>query len=366
MYIESLKLFNFRNFNYLNIDFSKSVNFIVGKNGQGKTNLIESLYLLSTSKSFRKGKNKNLIRNEEKEGSIFGKIISDVSNFELGIVFRGNKKEAYYNQNKVKNYLDFIGKIICLSFTPDDLRLVKGEPALRRGFLDHLLVSINPSIFKHLVEYNRAIKSKNILLKNDLDLKYELIEPWNRIIAEKTVLIEKERIKLLKNIQIEANKQHEKFSKTDGNIELTLNGSFINEGILEVDSIDSILREGFEREKRRGYSVFGLHKDDIIINLGEKEAKFFSSQGQTRSLVLSLKLASISIIEKERSIRPIILLDDVNSELDQTRTDNFFEMLDLEKGQVFVTGTDIALSKLLKGSKRVLKISEGTLESTDS
>lgn len=354
MYLESIKLYNFRNLVNTDLIFSAGLNFLVGNNGQGKTNLIEAINFLSTTKSFRTSKNSELISWQEKSFSIFGKVQRKVSDYELGISIEGKNKSQYLNSNKIASTKDYLGKLVCVCFTPTDLALVKGAPLLRRKFIDRHIVDLEPNLIESYMNFQRALKNKNILLKTNQANKAN-IDPWNQIIAQNSSIIVRARRDFVQALNRRIKQIHQKFSPNEEEINLELESDFLVENqILDANSIYQILTKNFDQEIKYKTSFGGSQKDDLAISIRSVDARAFASQGQTRSIVLSLKLAVIELIQEKYEDSPIILLDDVDSELDAERANRFFELVLSQKRQVIISGTK--LSSFLENSKQEIKI----------
>lgn len=359
MYIERLKLFHFRNLTDQVIDFPKGVTLILGDNGQGKTNLVEAISLLATTKSFRTSNQRELIRWGETEGSVFADINTSLGIQTLGITLQGNSRAALVN-NEASPMADFVGRLVCVSFSPTDISLVKGQPLTRRRFLDKHLVDLTPHLIRHLVAYQRALRSRNVLLKGQ-NIDIDKLFPWERILAEEGALILNARLKFVEKLEHRTAAIIKEFCTRE---EITLGLKSFDKDSVEIKAEDLLLR--FEREREREIAhrstLVGPHRDDLMIALNGKDSRAFASQGQSRSIVLALKLAVIELLEEEREDAPIVLLDDVDSELDRTRRRALFLHVFNKSRQVFITGTEARIeSEEIKVSPHILSIQNGTI-----
>lgn len=361
MRLDSIRLYNFRNFVACDASFSPSVNAFLGDNGQGKTNLIEAIGVLSFAKSFRSQTNSELIRWGESEASVFGKITKSAGEEELGVVFKGGKRETLLNGNKLKSIEDFVGRLICVSFSPSDMSIVQGSPQERRRFIDKHLTEARPAMLRRLMDYSRALKNKNAVLQDD-SARLETVRPWNQILAETGTEIINSRRALLSRLEDLARGFQSRISG-DAPLSLKLKTNLCPDDIeVNRDAAFHALETSFHKERLRGQAMYGPHRDDIEILLGDKEAGSFASQGQTRTIVLSLKLGMIQLLEETRGESPIVLLDDVDSELDAARRNSLFELVLEQSRQVFITGTELRFfSKNTLPDARMFTIKEGVI-----
>ncbi len=339
MYVDSLRLYQFRNFPELSLSFSPRLNLIVGKNGQGKTNLIEALNLLSSMRSFRTGQLRDLVQRGAEEMSAFLLLRQAQADVELGMAVTQASRRTFLNGNAVPA-ADFVSKLCCVTFSPTDLMLVKGAPDGRRKFIDRHLVDLSPVIMRDLLDYSRALKSKSRILKGNC-VTSAMLAPWNQLMAGAAARITRGRRWFLERLEERANEIYGQFAKGDGNLHLSLRSTVAGAGqAADEGEILRKLDEHAEREIAAAACLIGPHRDDVVIRLGELPAKAFASQGQSRSIVLSIKLAVIALVEEARGEQPVLLLDDVDSELDETRRDALFDMVLSSATQVFITGTD--------------------------
>lgn len=346
MYITSLKTFQFRNLEDQALSFSREVNLIVGKNAQGKTNLIEAIALLCLLKSFRAGKTEEMLRWGKGEASVFADLQRGDLSFNLGVVLRNGSKQAFLNHNRVPRIGEFLGKLVCVSFSPRDLALIKGGPQERRQFIDKHLVDLSPHYLQQLLVYQKAIRAKNALLRggsgNDATL-----EPWDHILVGAAKSIIANRRRLIEKLGTLAGQAYSSFAGQTERVDLSLHcagGLFIDQLSPEQGALN-FLRQNRPKEIRAGFSLFGPHLDDLKIQINGHDARAFASQGQARSLVLALKIGALKLLEEDLGIPPLVLLDDVDSELDKVRSQAFFDMLFQQKRQVFITGTRLAIEK---------------------
>ncbi len=336
MYITSIKLKNYRNYEEIKISPAEDINLIYGKNAQGKTNLIEAIYLASTGRSHRTSKEIPLIKENEDTYYIKIKGMKEDIPFKIEIKYRkGEKKQIKLNNLPVTKLGELIGVLNTVIFSPEDLQIIKQGPSERRRFIDILISQTNNQYFYQLQTYHRIIKQKNALLKKrDINKYIELLEVYNEKITETAFFIITERIKFLKKTAVFFNKYIKKLSNNSEFGEITY---FSSLGIT-MDEIKKTLLKNRKKEIRSNISLYGPHRDDFTILINNKDVKQYGSQGQQRTAVLSLKLAEIDIIKKETGYFPVLLLDDVMSELDISRRKFLTESIKTK--QTFITSTE--------------------------
>lgn len=334
--------------------------YITGLNGNGKTNLVEAIYLLSGSRSFRTNTNSELLTWGAREASVFGTVTHKTGTDELGISFSPGQRTAYKNGNQLSSITELLGVCSVVAFSPSDLFLVKGSPSGRRKFLDRHMVDLQPSFLNTLMAYQKALASKSALLKES-HVGLNELRPWNELLTEYGGKVVDNRIKFLKSLGEKAVKFHREFAQTDGELSLTLESDCLTpDGSLSIERIQSEFERVASREIATRTTVFGPHRDDVAITLGGIDCRAFASQGQTRSVVLSLKLGVIELLEERLGESPIIVLDDVDSELDSGRSSRLFSALVKQERQVIITGTTTPPKELAESSDlQLVKIDGG-------
>ncbi len=371
MIVKSIKLKNFRNFSELNIDLNNILNIFIGDNGQGKTNLLESIYLCSIGKTFKLNSENDLIKfgqnsfeveiliNKENGSNIVSKVIN--------ITYVKNQKRIVkINGVKLEKNSELIGLLNNVIFTPDDLKIIKGSPIERRKFINIDISQIKPKYKYLLKNYKKVITGRNNILKDITNnSNRDVLSIWNDYlidIGSEIIFYRKEYIKNLKHY---AALIYADISDNKENFELLYKCDIGNVENLSKNEIKEIFREkinkSIENEIFRKNSLYGPHKDDIIIKINDKDFKYFGSQGQQRSAVLAIKLAEIEIIKNEIGEYPILLLDDVLSELDNKRKN--FLINYIKNIQTIITSTDDNdLKDLVKNNdKKIFHICEGNI-----
>ena len=365
MYIREIELKDFRNYRELKVSFSDRVNIFLGNNAQGKTNLLESIYLNAMARSFKSVKDRELIRFGEEFCRIRSKSVSDGQEQDTEIVITGDgKKIIKIDGVKASKTSQLLERIFIIIFSPEDLKIVKDEPEKRRKFIDRELCQIKPGYYSDLSNYKRVLKQRNIYLKeNEIDTSildiwdYELAKYGSRIVSKRKEFIERLG-HISRDIHSRISGGLEEISlKYEKNIEIP----DLNSRREEEDYFYQVLSSGRDSDIKNRNTGRGPHKDDIKISADGIDLRKFGSQGQQRTAALSLKLSEIKLIEEETGEKPILLLDDVLSELDSQRQSYLINSLG--QNQMFITTTDISgrVAKSLPKGK-VFKIEKGTVE----
>ena len=345
MHIKHISLNNFRNYEHEEIELNKGVNIFYGQNAQGKTNIIESIYLLSTGKSHRSQKDNELVRWNCEESKI--KISYEKENQEnnLEVYLKKNQRKSLkHNGVKLNKTGELLGNLITVIFSPDHMKIIKEGPAERRRFVDIILSQVKPGYFYNLSQYVKLVMQRNNLLmqvKNDPEI-IDTIEIWDQQLLEYGTKIIKERIEFLKLIEIYANEIHRSITNNKENLKLVYKSS-----IEYKEPNEQHIKEAFKKDLekyraidiKRGVTHKGPHRDDILFYINDMEVKTYGSQGQQRTTLLSLKISELQFMNYETDTYPILLLDDVFSELDTERQK--FLMQFIKDIQTFITCTDV-------------------------
>ncbi len=334
MYISNISLKNYRNYSSLNMDLSRDVNIIIGENARGKTNILESIYLAATSKSNRLSSDKEIIKIGEESSIInISYFIDDLSHRTIIKLNKNSKKEIAID-GEVKNKIsDLLGNIFLVFFSPDDLSLVKGGPSERRRFLDIEICQIDKVYLKNLANYHKVLKERNLLLKNRDNINLSLLDVYDEQLAKYGSKIIIKREEFIKNLNSYYKDLHFKISgeKEKAKIKYKKN-------VKESKFLEELKRNRNQDIERKNTSV-GPHKDDFNFIVNEINLRNYGSRGQVRTAVLALKLAEIEIIKNMVDVSPILLLDDVLSELDENR--QIFLIDQLKDIQTIITGTGV-------------------------
>lgn len=344
MFVEEMKIENFRNYKHADLAFSSDTNVIYGNNAQGKTNLLEALFLSSHAKSFKNAPIRELIRKNERKAQVFLRFYSFGREKTLLFLFeRENKRKIFLNDVEIKSPSRLLEHFKVVFFSPDDLLLVKKGPDLRRRYLDQLISQVSPAYLSSLLSYQKVLEQKNKLLKmiKEGTTDPETLFIWNGKLAEFMSLIILKRKEYSEILQNKCQVLHQAISGQDLWIQYLPSISHIenveNRNEL-IHSISNFLEEKKDVELRVGQSLYGTHRDDFSILIGDMDARHFASQGQQRTIALCLKLSQSECIKDAFSEYPLILLDDIMSELDKTRRQ--FLLSNLSGKQIMITCTD--------------------------
>lgn len=365
MYLKKLKLQNFRNYKNLSFTLTKGINIIYGENAQGKTNLLESVYVLGLTKSHRSFIDNSLINNESEYLTIEGIIIDRQIENKLNIYIDNKSKNLKYNSNFIKKVSDYISKMNIIIFSPDDLEIIKGSPQVRRKYLNLQLSQLYSNYYIIINEYNKILKLRNEYLKKinkKISVDKNYINILTGYLIDKSIMIYKMRQKYVDKINQYCNYIFKDIMNLSG-FNIKYNKSFDFD--LNMQNLKEYLMQKYQ--EKLDYDIklcttsIGPHKDDIEFYLCDKNLKFYGSQGQQRVAVLSLKLSEIEIFKKYKETTPILLLDDIFSELDDNKKNNLLKYISRDI-QTIITTTDLNNldSKLIKKSK-LFKINNGNI-----
>ncbi len=347
MFLTHLSLKNYRNYKSEEIEFTNNVNVILGENAQGKTNMMEAIYVLAMAKSHRTTNDKELIRWEEEYAKIEGRAMKRNGPLSLQLIISKKGKKARSNHIEQPKLSQYVGNINVVMFAPEDLNLVKGSPQVRRRFIDMEIGQISTVYMHDLSQYQKILQQRNHYLKllqarqhNDETVLDVLTEQLIELAAKITL----KRYEFLQLLQKWAEPIHYEISRGLEKLQIKYHPSVDVSEKMELSRIIEAYSEKFdkikEKEINRGMTLAGPHRDDISFDVNEKDVQTFGSQGQQRTTALSIKLAEIELIFSEIGDYPILLLDDVLSELDDFRQTHLLNTI-RQKVQTFVTTTSI-------------------------
>ncbi len=344
MHIEKIHLRNYRNYETLTLDFSPKMNVFIGENAQGKTNLLESIYFMAIGKSFRTAKDSDLIEIEQ-EGAyvklLLNKNKGQKKRIEIGLDRLKNKK-CKINGVPLDRISDLLGTLNVVIFSPEDLQIIKQGPSQRRDFIDGDLSQITPRYHHLLGQYQKILKQRNQALKMKQFKKVDL-DPWNAQLVQYGTEIILYRKEFIKGLSILTRLMHRKITREKENLKLIYESSLSLKKEEEPKSLKKHFLESLEaledEEVKRGITLLGPHRDDLEFEINGKNVKKFGSQGQQRTTVLSLKMAELELMKKETGEYPVLLLDDVMSELDEHRQQDLLQSL--KNIQTFITSTSM-------------------------
>lgn len=337
MKINSLKLKNFRNYDFLDLEFDQATNIFYGDNAQGKTNILESLYLVGTTKSHRGTKDRDMIEFGQDEAHIETVIEKKGINYQIDMHLKKNSpKGIAINKMPIRKASELFGIVNIVFFSPEDLNIIKNGPAERRRFIDLELSQLDKVYLSNLANYNRIVNQRNHLLKEigfqsgvmeTLEIwEMQLVDYGNKIIERRQKFVE-EMNEIISNI-------HKKLTGDRENLQLIYEPS--NGNI----SLEKALEKNRERDMRIKSTSVGPHRDDICFMVGDLDIRKFGSQGQQRTAALSLKLSEIELVKRAINDTPILLLDDVLSELDKHRQNYLLDSINDIQTLITCTGVD--------------------------
>ncbi|CAN5371489.1 DNA replication/repair protein RecF [soil metagenome] len=361
MLLESVEAQNFRNLNGKMV-FGKNLNIISGENGQGKTNWLEAIYLLATTKSFKTARLQEAIKFENELAIVRGTVHrGEEINRVLQVALEGNTKTISVN-NKKETIHRYLGELHAVIFNSDELEIVRGTPEARRKFLDGGIVSIYPPFVQTLADYNRVIRQKNSLLQSAQDSNFslekvaELLEPWNEQLIQLATRIHKARIRYVERLNEVLEKKL--FGKEE--ILIRYASSLESKGDLSEYAalIEERLKLRVQAELVSGYALIGTHRDDLEISFDGHDLRKYGSSGQQRSALLILQLATVSVYFEQNKEYPLFLLDDIDAELDYKRIGQLLEFLS-DKTQTFVTTSKESFTEKFGTEAQIFTIENG-------
>lgn len=347
MHIKRLDLKNFRNYNQLSIPFENKVNVIIGENAQGKTNLLEAIYVLALAKSHRTSNDKELIHWDKDYAKIEGWVEKKNNKIPLELLITKKGKKAKCNHLEQVRLSQYIGNINVVMFAPEDLNLVKGSPGIRRRFIDMEIGQVSPVYLNNISLYQKVLHQRNQylkLLQSKKQTDMTMLDIYTEQLIEFAVKIIKKRFEFLHLLQEWAKTIHFSISRGLESLQIYYKPSV---DVSEEDDLSKMInkyQDKFinqkQKEIERGMTLFGPHRDDLLFEINGRDVQTFGSQGQQRTTALSVKLAEIELIKSEIGEFPVLLLDDVLSELDDYRQSHLLSTIQ-GKVQTFVTTTNI-------------------------
>ena len=348
MRIKRLKVENFRNLERLDIEFSDGVNIIYGNNAQGKTNIIEAIYIFSFGKSFRANRDIELLKFDKEYFLSNIEIMKKNRELEMDFGFDkiSNKKIIKVNGVIQKKISDIIGKLNVVVFKPEDIKIVTDAPSVRRKYIDYLISSISKGYLENITKYKKVLEERNTLLK-EIKLRLKGSKNLDETDSNFLDVYDKLLSKLNCEIYNERKKVIEKLNNYIYGIHLKLTENYINNEKLHIKYVSNVeediqkmynnLIKSRLNDINKGYTSFGIHRDDYIISINSLDVSIYGSQGQKKSSIISLKLSELKVIEEVIGEKPVLLLDDYMSELDERRRLKFLDII--EDIQIIITTT---------------------------
>ena len=343
MKIDTLRLRNFRNYQEIVLSPHEGVNLFFGQNGSGKTNLLEAIHYCALGKSHRVSNDSSVVRIGETSAAISLTVRNQWISQEISVRLtpsEDQKKVICLNQKKIQRFSDMMGCLQCVIFSPEDLGLIKEGPSMRRKYLDMMISQINKKYFIALQQFRTGLEQRNAILKNirQNQMKISMLEDFEKSMVIPAVMIMEERKKTVEKLKILSEQTYRKISDhEDEQFHMEYHPSVRDEGET-AESLIRALEKSREDDIRLGQTSVGPHRDDLMIWLNKKNMKIYASQGQIRTAALSLKLAQMKYLKENSGETPVLLLDDVMSELDKSRRTRLLN--EIENFQTFITGTN--------------------------
>ena len=361
MYLKRVELKNFRNYSSLKISFNKGINIIYGNNAQGKTNLLESIYVLALTNTFRNVYDTDLIMKDRKFFNIKGILKNSKLDTTLNISYDNFKKNMVMDDSEISKVSSYISVMNTILFTPDDLDIIKGPPLVRRKFLNTELSQLYSNYYILLSEYEKILKMRNDYIKSGmLDINYyDIITSF---LIEKDILIFKIRKKFIERINNYAAEIFKNITGLSGFKIVYKPNLDYSEYDYDKNKILEVFKDKYESEYKFLSTFYGIHKDDFEFYLDDSNLKLYGSQGQMRISVLTLKLSEIEIFKKWKNSTPILLLDDVFSEIDEIKNNNLLNYLSRDL-QVIITAVSLnSFNKDILSKAKVFRIESGKIK----
>lgn len=365
MVIKNIKLINFRNFDKVTVNFYEKINIFIGNNAQGKTNVLESIYFLALTKSYRTN-DFNLINKGKDFTKVIGEIKKDKITKKMAVELHQEKKKVFISNREVKRISDYITNINVILVSPEDLNILKGTPAERRNFLNIELSQISKNYIKKYNEFNRILKIRNNYLKmlsNLVNKDFRYLDSITENLIEREVEIYIERKNFIDKINENvSNIYNDIAGAVDFRVVYDPN---INIDIYERDKIKELLIKKYKvnltKEIDNGMTLYGPHRDDLKFYIGDDDITVFGSQGQQKLAIIALKLAEITIFKEITNTNPIILLDDIFSELDTINKNKLIKYINNDI-QVVITANDTrGISKKILDNSKIYIVNNKTI-----
>ncbi|MGT2846550.1 DNA replication/repair protein RecF [Streptococcus massiliensis] len=360
MWLKNISLKSFRNYENLSVNFNPHFNIFLGKNAQGKTNILEAIYFLALTRSHRTRSDKELITFTDSQLDVKGDLQRSTSTIPLEIILNSKGRTTKVNQLKQAKLSNYIGKMNVILFAPEDLQLIKGAPALRRKFIDMELGQIRPIYLSDLANYHHVLKQRNAYLKNTEKIDENFLDVLDDQLTDFGGRVILHRIEFLKKLEDFSQRKHFDISGQTEKLNIKYLSSISFTDVNDIDKNFQIaLQKTRSRDLFKKNTGVGPHRDDISFSINGMDVNF-GSQGQHRSIILSVKLAEIELMKSVTKEYPILLLDDVMSELDNNRQVKLLETIS-QNIQTFITTTSLEHLKNLPEDIKIFNIEQGTV-----
>lgn len=368
MYLQELQLRHFRNYPSADLELGPGINVLLGENAQGKTNLLEAIYVLALTRSHRTANDHDLVNWEAKTAKVSGRVVKSVGSVPLELTFSRQGKRAKVNHLEQARLSQYIGQFNVILFAPEDLAIVKGAPTVRRRFMDMEFGQMNPRYLYNLSQYRTLLKQRNRYLK-DLQHKQNRDLLFLSVLSDQLAAygaeIIAQRLRMLHKLEHWAQAIHAEISQQKEELTFHYATQVPEDQLTDPDTICAALtqlyKEHQDKELYRGTTLVGPHRDDLHFRVNGKNVQTFGSQGQQRTTALSVKLAEIDLMKEETGEYPVLLLDDVLSELDDARQTHLLKAIQ-DKVQTFITTTSLSgITRQLIKDPTIFHVANGTV-----
>lgn len=365
MYIEEISIVNYKNIKEVKVEFSPKLNCFIGNNGAGKTNMLDAVYYLSFCKSFFNSVDNLNVNHDENFFMLSGnyKRLDSHETISCGLQ-KGQKKKFKRNSKVYKKLADHIGLLPLVMITPSDVNLILGGSDERRKFMDGVISQYNQNYLDDLLKYNRALLQRNNLLKqfsSERNFDAELLAIWDNQLNEYGNRIHHQRTEFIEKL-IPVFQRYYSFISQDNEVV-----GLVHQSDLYENNFEELLKENIVKDRAIQYTTVGIHKDDLVFNIGDYPIKKLGSQGQKKTFLAALKLAQFEFIKEISGLKPVLLLDDIFDKLDHHRVEQIIKVVsDKQFGQIFITDTNRQhLNIIIENMNtdfRIFKVNSGTVE----
>ena len=365
MIIRRLILKNYRNYDNLDIELSPGINIFIGNNAQGKSNILESIFVLALTKSYMNVKEQNLIKDGSDISNISGNCLKNDTSFKISISIKNDGKKLKLDSKEIKKYSEYVSWLKVLIFSPYNVNFIKDGPSVRRKNINMVISQYSSYYMNLLQKFNVVLKKRNQYLKN-VDFTKDYNRYYLDVLSENYCSISVEicllRKDFIEKINLYLSKIYfEIMGYENLEIRYVSNVPFFDNKKIMIENFKKNLTDNFEKEKRYGSTILGIHRDDFVFFLDGKELSIYGSQGKIRVAVLSLKLAELILFKEKDGEYPILLLDDIFSELDIEKRNRLIKYI-LNDVQTIITTTDVdCLDTELVSKAKIFSISDGMI-----
>lgn len=359
MLFDTIYIQNFRNIESLRIQPASGINVIEGANGQGKTNLLEAIHLSVTLRSFRQHPTRDLIRIGEKEALIATRFDAEGMSRDTELHLRGSRRMLKINGERVRTLDDYFGTMRVVTFTPDDVNVFKEGPGSRRLFFDRMIFNLDPRYGAETLRFEQVLKQRNAALRQD-PIDPKLLDVYEQVLADYGSVITQRRMEFFQRFEAPLTEAFGEVFGKEFTVRLDYDSIYGDRDILR-----NALADQRARDIQRGHTTIGPQRDDIQAFLDDQPFKTYASQGQHRAFVLACKIAEIRLSVDVHQTWPVLLMDDVSSELDPLRNQHLFTFLNTLQTQVFLTTTDHRVLQL-PNTQRLWRMNQGQLQAADA